>query len=94
MLDDKDICFLNKVFSDYNYIMTNAQLNAEKLFYKDIQRMIEAGLIEKVKRDYYHWVDSYGNLEVILINRLFLNAVFCMETALFYYRYSDRNPAE
>lgn len=94
MLDDKDIRFLNKVFSDYNYIMTTAQLNAEKLFYRDIQRMIEAGLIEKVKRGYYQWVDSYGNSEVILINRLFPDAVFCMETALFYYGYSDRNPAE
>lgn len=26
--------------------------------------------------------------------RLFPDAVLCMETALFYYQYSDRNPAE
>lgn len=94
MLDDKDIRFLRKVFSNYNYIMTTAQLNAEKLFYRDIQRMLEAGVIEKVKRGYYHWVEDYGSSEVILINRLFPDAVLCMETALFYYGYSDRNPAE
>ena len=94
MLDDKDIHFFRKVFSNYNYIMTTAQLNAEKLFYRDIQRMLEAGVIEKVKWGYYHWVEGYGDSEVILINRLFSDAVLCMETALFYYGYSDRNPAE
>lgn len=29
-----------------------------------------------------------------IINSLFPDAILCMETALFYYRYSDRNPVE
>ena len=40
MLIEKDIDFLRKVFSDYDYVMTTAQLNAEKLLYRDIQRML------------------------------------------------------
>ena len=94
MLSQEDIDFLRKVFSDYNYIMTTAQLKAEKLQYRDIQRMLEAGIIEKVKRGYYHWIDFYSGSEIIIINHLFPDAVLCMETALFYYRYSDRNPSE
>ena len=94
MLDEKDIRFLREIFSSYNYIMTTAQLDAERLFYRDIQRMLEAGVIEKVKRDYYHWVEGYGDSEVTLINCLFPDAVLCMETALFHYGYSDRSPAE
>lgn len=74
--------------------MTTAQLNKEKLYYRDIQRMLDEGLIEKVKRGYYHWIEDYGTSEVALINSLFPDAVFCMETALFFYKYSDRNPAE
>ena len=74
--------------------MTTAQLTNEKLFYRDIQRMLEQGLIERIKRGCYHWVDDYGTSEVVIVNRLFPDAVLCMETALFYYRYSDRNPAE
>ncbi len=31
---------------------------------------------------------------MVIVNRLFPDAVLCIETALFYYRYSDRNPAE
>lgn len=94
MLEQSDIEIRRQIFADYDYIMTTAQLNAEKLYYRDIQRMLESGLIEKVKRGYYHWIEDYGKSEVIIINRLFPDAVLCVETALFYYGYSDRNPAE
>ncbi|HIQ75809.1 MAG TPA: type IV toxin-antitoxin system AbiEi family antitoxin domain-containing protein, partial [Candidatus Cottocaccamicrobium excrementipullorum] len=94
MLEQKDIKILRGIFSDYDYIMTTAQLNAEKLYYRDIQRMLDEGLIEKIKRGYYHWIEDYDNSEIVIINSLFPDAVLCMETALFYYKYSDRNPAE
>lgn len=94
MLSEQDKTFLGKIFMDYNFTMTTAQLNKEKLYYRDIQRMLDEGLIEKVKRGYYHWIEDYGTSEVTLINSIFPDAVFCMETALFYYKYSDRNPAE
>ena len=82
------------MFSDYGYVMTTAELRAEKLYYADIQLMMSEGLIEKVKRGFYHWVEDWNGNEVAIINRLFPDAVLCMETALFYYGYSDRNPAE
>ena len=94
MLDEKDIKTLRSIFSDYRYIMTTAELQTEKLYYADIQIMLKEGLIEKVKRGYYHWIEDPCGSEVGIINRLFPDAVLCMETALFYYRYSDRNPAE
>ena len=94
MLDQKDIKILSDIFSDYDYIMTTAQLSAENLSYRNVKKMLDEGLIEKIKRGYYHWIEDYGKSEVLIINRLFPDAVLCMETALFYYRYSDRNPAE
>lgn len=39
-------------------------------------------------------METCGEQEIKVINRLFPDAVLCMETALFYYRYSDRNPVE
>ncbi len=94
MLDQKDIKNLNDIFKDYDYVMTTAQLSAVKLYYRDIQRMLNEGLIEKIKRGYYHWINSYGKDEIVIINRLFPDGVLCMDTALFYYKYSDRTPAE
>ena len=91
MLTQNDIRILSKIFSDYGYIMTTAPLTSEKLFYRDIQRMLQQRLIERIKRGCYHWIEDCGTSEVIIINRLFPDAVLCVETALFYYRYSDRN---
>jgi len=85
---------LKSIFSQHNFVMTTAELMAEKIYYADIQQLLEKGMIEKVKRGYYHWVDDFSGSEIVIINRLFPDAVLCMETALFYYRYSDRNPPE
>lgn len=94
MLNPKDVKALRDIFSDYGYVMTTAEMQAEKLYYADIQFMISEGLIEKVKRGYYHWIEDWTGNEVMIINKLFPDAILCMETALFYYKYSDRNPAE
>lgn len=90
----KEIEQLRKLFSQHNYIMSTAELTASSLYYADIKFLMDKGLIEKVKRGYYHWVEDFGESEIVMIDRLFPDAVLCMETALFYYKYSDRNPAE
>lgn len=94
MLDEKLINAVRKIFSEHDYIMTTAQLDSYRIYYADIQQLLNEGYIEKIKRGYYHWTETYGEQEVKIINRLFPDAVLCMETALFYYQYSDRNPAE
>ena len=94
MLDEKVTDAIRRIFFDHDCIMTTAELNSYKLYYADIQKLLEEGLIEKIKWGYYHWVDSFDGQEVKIINRLFPDAVLCMETVLFYYHYSDRNPAE
>lgn len=94
MLSKKDIENIRQSFAKYDYIMTTAQLNKDKLYYRDIQELLEKGLIEKIRRGYYHWAAGSGKGDVLIINRLFPDGILCMETALFYYGYSDRNPAE
>ena len=63
------------MFSHYDYVMTTAQLSKEKLYYRDIQRMLKAGLIEKVKRGYYHWTMGSGKGDVVIISRLFPDGI-------------------
>lgn len=94
MSETGNVKILKDIFSRYNYVMTTGELKAAKIYYADIQQLLEDGLIEKVKWGYYHWVDEFDGSEVVIINRLFPDGVLCMETALFYYGYSDRNPAE
>lgn len=85
---------IKKVFENYGYVMRTAELHASKIYYKDIQKLLTNGMIEKIKRGYYHWVGEAADSEITIINRLFPDAVLCMYTALFYYGYSDRTPAE
>lgn len=85
---------LRGIFSQHDFVMTTAELMAQKIYYADIQQLLHDGLIEKVRRGYYHWIDDFDGNEVVIINRLFPDAVLCMDTALFYYKYSDRNPHE
>lgn len=94
MQKNNTIVSLKELFSRYNYVMTTAELTKSKVYYADIKRLLDAGLIERVRRGYYHWILDNGESEVVIINRLFPDAVLCMETALFYYKYSDRNPME
>lgn len=94
MIGEKNIEALRKIFSQHNNVMTTAELMDEKLYYADIQRLIEEGVIEKIRWGYYHWIYDFDGSEVVIINRLFPDAVLCMETALFYYGYSDRTPGE
>ena len=89
MISIKDRKILGQIFSHYDYVMTTAQLSKEKLSYRDVQRMLEAGLIERIKRGYYHWAAGSGKGDVVIISRLFPDGILCMETALFYYGYSD-----
>lgn len=72
-------------------LRTNELYNAH-VFYKDIQSLISDGIIEKVRYGYYQWFDNDNLSEAATITRLFPDAVLCMDTALFYYRYSDRTP--
>lgn len=94
MREEKNADALMSLFSRYDYVMTTAELTASGLYYADIQRLLSDGAIERIRRGYYRWVEDGGESEVALILRLFPDAVLCMETALFYYRYSDRSPAE
>lgn len=85
---------IENVFEKYKYIMTTAQLKEEGFYHADIVRLLNSGVIEKVKRGYYYYLENDNGSEILIINKLFPDAVLCMETALFYYGYTDRNPSE
>ena len=66
MLQNKDIETLRMLFSSHNYVMTTAELTASKLYYADIKQLLDEGLIERVRRGYYHWTQDYGESEVVI----------------------------
>ena len=83
---------IKDIFEHHNGMMRTHELYESHVFYNDIRLLIERGIIEKVRYGYYQWIDSENLSEALTVTRLFPDAIMCMDTALFYYRYSDRTP--
>lgn len=89
----KSMEYYKEIFERYNGMMRTQQLEAENIRYRNIQQLIQEGYIEKVRYGYYQWIDPDDFSEISTINRLFPDAILCMNTALRYYGYSDRTPS-
>ena len=83
-----------EIFDKYGGMMRTCQLNEEKILYRPLQKLVDKGLVEKVRYGYYQWIDHDDLSEISTIIRLFPDAVLCMYSALRYYEYSDRIPGE
>ena len=90
----KQVDEYKKIFERYGGMMRTKDLQKEKIQYRTLQRLIDQEVVEKVRYGYYQWINPEDFSEVGTVIRLFPDAVFCMETALRYYEYSDRTPAE
>ena len=90
----RNINDIKELFRRYGGMMKTAQLTTEKVYYSDITYLVREGVIEKVRRGYYQLLDDDSLSEVVTITRLFPDGIFCMDTALRHYGYSDRTPAE
>ena len=83
---------IKRLFQRHGYVMRTNELSAARIYYADIQRLLDEGVIEKIKRGYYHLVDEQDYSEIRILKHLLPEAILCMDTALFYYGYSDRTP--
>lgn len=59
---------------------------------REIIELLNCRFITRVKHGYYTLTDEEEPNESEIINRLYPDGVLCMDTALFYYDYSDRTP--
>jgi len=90
----KPIEEIRHIFESSNGMMRTKELYAQKVFYNDIQQLIKDSCIEKIRYGYYQWIDENNPSEARLISQLFPDGILNMNTALFYYGYSDRIPRE
>lgn len=81
-----------ELFEKFKGIMKTSQLLDEGVYYREIQKLIEQGYVQKVRYGYYLWEYQSVSDDEMIVSRLFPDAILCMDTALRYYGYSDRNP--
>lgn len=88
-----DINSIRKVFDKYDGVMKWNELVENNITVRIIENLINQRYVEKMKFGYYQWIDNPIFSEPILINKLFPDAIICMESALQYYKYTDRTPS-
>jgi len=80
------------LFHKNNGLLKAVDLYSAGATRKDVSKSLEAGDVIRIKRGYYQLANIDEPNEAAVITKLFPEAVFCMDTALFHYGYSDRTP--
>lgn len=79
-------------FIEYGGVLKTSELNDLGFSSRQIKKLIEEGIITKIKHGFYELTD-YIPREEVIIARLFPESIIFLESALFYYGYTDRIPS-
>lgn len=84
---------LKNIFNRYGGVMKTKELYKNGVSKYDVNKLIENNILERITQGYYKLVDEEIS-DIKLISILLPDGVLCFDSALFYYKYSDRTPME
>ncbi len=84
---------LHEMFARFGGIMRTGQLSEQKIFYVELQELLAAGIIEKIRYGCYRMAGEPLD-EMQTVSVLFPDGIFCAETALYHYGYIAAMPSE
>lgn len=84
---------LGEKFFAKNGVMKTSELKSLGLNDREIKKLVDEKIIERIKKAYYK-LASIDLSEHELIAGLYPDGILCMDSALFYYGYSDKIPLE
>lgn len=90
VLNSKEI--VKKVIEDKNGIAKVADMVSAGASRQDIKKLYADGYIQRVSQGYYQLASSSNLTEERILSSVIPKSVICMESALFYYGYSDFTP--
>lgn len=88
----KKLDIAKSIIKNNGGIVKTAQLNEAGIQNSEIKKMCESGELERVKHGYYQIADRMEISEEKMIATFLEEGIVCMESALFYYGYSDKTP--
>ena len=84
----------NKVFNTVGEIAKKSDFISVGLKDQDVYSLFKQGYIERVKKGYYKLAVLGELKEELLLSKWMTQGIICVESALFYYGYSDFAPRE
>ena len=91
--DFTDLEAYKKVFDKHNGVIKLSDFTANGFHNTELNKLIEKGLVEKIKTGYYVWIDGDIISDAVVIEKLFPEGVVCLDSALFLYGYTQRIPS-
>lgn len=88
----KKLDIAKSIIKNNGGIVKTAQLNKVGIQNSEIKKMCESGELQRVKHGYYQVADRMEISEEKMIATFLEEGIVCMESALFYYGYSDKTP--
>lgn len=88
----KKLDIAKSIIKNNGGIVKTAQLNKVGIQNSEIKKMCESGELQRVKYGYYQVADRMEISEEKMIATFLEEGIVCMESALFYYGYSDKTP--
>lgn len=83
---------IKEIFKSHNGIVHTSDITSQGIHNIWLNKLIEQGVISKIRRGVYEWIESGTQEDAKIIKRLFPDAIICMNSALFIYAYTDRTP--
>ena len=85
---------VNEVFGTIGEIARKSDFIFAGLKDQDVYALCKQGYLERVKKGYYKLAVGDEPKEELILSKLMTHGVICVESALFYYGYSDFAPRE
>ena len=84
----------NKVFDTIGEIAKKSDFVSAGFKDQDVYTLCKQGYLRRVKKGYYKLATSDDPKEELILSKLMTHGIVCVESALFYYGYSDFEPRE
>lgn len=83
---------IKKIFAAYDGIASTAELKASGLYPVQLGRLVQDGTLLRLRHGYYQMAGDNSISEAQYLVKLLPEAIICMESALYHYKYSDFLP--
>ncbi len=91
--DFTDINVYKSIFDKHSGVIKLSDFTANGFHNTELNKLIEKGLVGKIKTGYYEWLDGDVISDAVVIRKLFPEGVVCLDSALYLYGYTERTPS-
>ena len=85
---------VDEIFDTLGVVVEKSEFLSSGLNEQEIYSLVKEGYIERIKKGYYKLSDRDEPKEELLLSKLMTQGIICVESALFYYGYSDFTPRQ